>query len=359
MGIKSFYDAVKSKNEEYIEKYRITDDGFKGSTIAIDSEFLYTQYVYGAFKEVVYKSNQVYIDHGPDRGMIFHYWVVYIVGFLRKLEKFGINVIIVLEGKAPEMKISTKEARVADIKKREDKITCIRDVLRTMNPFDPNYQNTVSELNKYLACGRYTVNEKQTLNQILRHMGFKVYQSTTEGEKLCSMLAVYGIANMVYSSDTDNFVYRCPYLVTNIIGYDITMIKCDKVKKILGFIRDGQDYHDQFVEWCIMCGTDFNKNIPKVGSRTALKAIMKYGSIDNFGTVKDISILNHQKVKEIFKVVHPQQICEEELNYKPVKDLGSLSQLLESIGQEGLIEILIGGVKVEPTFVNNMDLDVY
>jgi 5'-3' exonuclease len=51
-----------------------------------------------------------------------------------------------------------------------------------------------------------------------------------------------------------------------------------------------------------MCGTDYNPNIYKVGSVTAYKLIKEHGSIDEIGknTKKDISVLNHTRVTQLF-----------------------------------------------------------
>ena len=33
----------------------------------------------------------------------------------------------------------------------------------------------------------------------------------------------------------------------------------------------------QFLDLCIMCGTDYNPNIPKIGSKSAYKRIIQHG----------------------------------------------------------------------------------
>ena len=48
-----------------------------------------------------------------------------------------------------------------------------------------------------------------------------------------------------------------------------------------------------------MCGTDYNKNIFRVGPSKALKLIQTHKSIDK--VEMDVSILNHKRVRELFK----------------------------------------------------------
>ena len=58
----------------------------------------------------------------------------------------------------------------------------------------------------------------------------------------------------------------------------------------------------QFRDMCIMCGTDYNKNIPKIGPMKAYSLMNEYKNIDEMEkqTQKDVSILKHHRVRELF-----------------------------------------------------------
>ena len=63
---------------------------------------------------------------------------------------------------------------------------------------------------------------------------------------------------------------------------------------------------DQFLDLCIMCGTDYNKNIYKVGPEKAFKLLKEHGTIDDLlnKSVLDeasISVLKHVRVRELFR----------------------------------------------------------
>jgi hypothetical protein len=49
-----------------------------------------------------------------------------------------------------------------------------------------------------------------------------------------------------------------------------------------------------------MCGTDYNKNIFRVGVETSYKFISKNFNIENVPL--DVSVLNHGRIREIFEV---------------------------------------------------------
>ena len=77
------------------------------------------------------------------------------------------------------------------------------------------------------------------------------------------------------------------------------MIKIDTLLTKLGMTPI------EFVDFCIMCGTDYNKRLPKIGPVNAYKYILTYSSIEN--VLKALAIdpstlsnFNYQKVRTIF-----------------------------------------------------------
>ncbi|PVU86048.1 hypothetical protein BB560_006824, partial [Smittium megazygosporum] len=60
----------------------------------------------------------------------------------------------------------------------------------------------------------------------------------------------------------------------------------------------------QFIDLCILCGTDFNSRIPKIGPVNALKMIKKYGSIEKiiYSSNIDPSITSSFNYKHWFYV---------------------------------------------------------
>ena len=52
-----------------------------------------------------------------------------------------------------------------------------------------------------------------------------------------------------------------------------------------------------------MCGTDYNENVPNIGPKKAYKLLQKYKTIDGISenTELDVSILNHERGRELFR----------------------------------------------------------
>jgi 5'-3' exonuclease len=56
-----------------------------------------------------------------------------------------------------------------------------------------------------------------------------------------------------------------------------------------------------------MCGTDYNPNIPRIGSKTAYKHILQHGNLEGITkkTKLDTSVLNYERTRELFTVFKP------------------------------------------------------
>ena len=124
------------------------------------------------------------------------------------------------------------------------------------------------------------------------------YDAPLEAETTCADLCKRGLVDAVLSEDTDVLAYSTPIFLTKI---DTALDTCVRLthSDILESLELNQE---EFLDLCIMCGCDYNKNIPKIGCETSLKYISQYKSIDEIGlkTNLDIKILNHIRTRELF-----------------------------------------------------------
>lgn len=124
------------------------------------------------------------------------------------------------------------------------------------------------------------------------------FDAPLEAETMCSDLCIRGKVKAVLSEDTDVLAYGSPIFLSK-ISSDGSCLKIhyeDLLKKT-------SLTASQFLDFCIMCGTDYNKNIPRIGPARAYKLISEFGSIEKIAayTGLDISILNHIRVRELFR----------------------------------------------------------
>jgi 5'-3' exonuclease len=57
---------------------------------------------------------------------------------------------------------------------------------------------------------------------------------------------------------------------------------------------------NQLQDFCIMCGTDYNSNIDRIGPSKSFDLIYGNGSLEKLTEKMDTSILNYQRVRELF-----------------------------------------------------------
>lgn len=117
----------------------------------------------------------------------------------------------------------------------------------------------------------------QVIRDTLMCLGVTVLQSFTEADLVLSMLAKRGLIDGIMSYDTDMLPHGVKYLIRNInveTGY------CDDVisSKIL-FRSLGLNYFE-FIDLCIILGTDYNRRLPGCGIAKAYEFIKEYHSIE-------------------------------------------------------------------------------
>jgi 5'-3' exonuclease len=119
-----------------------------------------------------------------------------------------------------------------------------------------------------------------------------------EAEKMCAKLCTDGLVDAVLSEDTDVIAYGAQVFITKIDTYQDTavVLNNDKIREALGLT------YSQLLDLCIMCGTDYNPNIFRVGAHTAYKNLLKFKTIEEIGakTSLDTSVLKHVRVRELF-----------------------------------------------------------
>ena len=131
-------------------------------------------------------------------------------------------------------------------------------------------------------------------------LNFVVLTALSEAEKVCAQLCLSRITDATLSDDSDLFAYFCPKVLAkfNLLTQSCQIINFDKLLEQLQFSRE------QFLDFCIMCGTDFNKNIPGIGTHRSYEYIQEYKSIEAIAkeTKLDVSILNYVRVRELYKI---------------------------------------------------------
>lgn len=126
------------------------------------------------------------------------------------------------------------------------------------------------------------------------------YTAPIEAEKMCAGLCVMGFVDAVLSEDSDVLAYGAPLFLSKIDT------KADTCTRIIynEVLTQSTLTSESFLDFCIMCGTDYNPNIYKVGPHTAFKYLLEYKNIEGIRDAKlpkvDITVLKHNRVRELF-----------------------------------------------------------
>jgi 5'-3' exonuclease len=123
-----------------------------------------------------------------------------------------------------------------------------------------------------------------------------------EAEGTCAALVKQGIVAAVLTEDTDVLAYKVPIMLHKMDVAEGTFVEID-YEEILTQLKFTPV---QFLDFCIMCGTDYNSNIFKVGPDKAYKLLQQYGSIEAIAEANlnlNITTLNYEKTRSLFE--HP------------------------------------------------------
>jgi 5'-3' exonuclease len=169
------------------------------------------------------------------------------------------------------------------------------------------------------------------------------FQAPMEAETACSDLCKRKLVDAVLSRDTDVMAYASPVFLT---GLNIDTGVCTRVT-YSDLLEKVNLTSDQFLDLCIMCGTDYNKNIFRVGPKKSYVLIKEHGSLENIesNTTLDTSILKYKRGRELFREYEQLQL---NIPYCASPDFSKLKVFLVENG----IDINVD--ELERSFVHNI-----
>ncbi len=268
MGIKGLFKFLRKKN--LIKDYQLNQLACKKCAFDISS------YIY-KFKAIDPKN-----------------WMKLLVNFLTTLKQNRIITLVIFDGIAPSEKQNEQ-------KKRQDRRTETKDKVTKLKEATEEYMQTgvENELLKEIKEKRtdmqdlddivkYTEKlERQNVNitpedwnsirKILQIFNISWIRAEGEAECMCSLLAIRGNVDFVLSEDSDNLAYGCPILISK-LSCSTGKCECVILREVLDTLGLTKQ---QFIDYCILCGTDYNVNISLISNVKALDLIVDHGSLDN------------------------------------------------------------------------------
>lgn len=304
MGIKNLHKFLRATCPQVFQQVHLSNYAFKKVAIDISLYMCKFKTIYG------------------------EYWLSSFIKLISCLRRNEIHCVFIYDTGSPPEKESERKERAAQRERLREKV-CVyehaleqarltgevdqilvdlyhkkkthsskrllgNDPIETIN-FDIVEDAVRRMRNQVLVITEKDYNLTRELFDILK---VPYYNAPLEAETMCADLCKRGIVDAVLSEDSDVIAYGAPNFLNKI---DMMEDTCMLVEH--SHVLESLDLtYDEFLDFCIMCGTDYNKNIFRVGCMTAYKRIVEHRSIENIDkyTQLDVCVLNHQRVRELF-----------------------------------------------------------
>ena len=249
-----------------------------------------------------------------------------------------ITPVFVFDGESPKEKEKTKMERKKVYEKNKIKFEQGLEEVRKCD-----LDNNIDITKIFLQMNYLSSDDTNIIKTVLYNLGIPYIQAKGEAEKLCSMLINENIISAVVSTDTDNLVYGCEYLITNYNKWNYKYVLLSDVLDILDI------NHRTFVDLCIMAKCDYNDNIPNLAIKKAYKLLKQEETIENLIENKKIQkyeCLNHERCRELFSK-EPYETLIEEGNYNISRNReNDIRDFLEKISMNELFDKLYQKINI-------------
>lgn len=310
MGIKNLKKFIREKFPNEIQKSNLSE--FYGQVFMMDI----MSYIY-KFKVSMREK-----------------WLQSIITMIKLFKINNIHVNIVFEGEAPVEKNKEREQRRKQRKQQEQKLndiksdlhqyyqtgiitSLLKEICSKIEISDTDKINRLLHFNNENIKGNTESNNitkltDKMIEQIQEYIDKKENQLVTvteeDANKIKDICDVFGVP--YYQSENEaetmcckmtknmNF-YKKPLGVisedSDVLAYGSNMLLCDlnisngdcNIIYLPSLLKTMELNYQQFLEFCVLSGTDYNTNIPGIGSIKCYDLIKKYNNIKNIFEKED------------------------------------------------------------------------
>ncbi|HOO53018.1 MAG TPA: flap endonuclease-1 [Methanothrix sp.] len=214
---------------------------------------------------------------------------------MTNLMEAGAKVVFVFDGEPPRFKRETLNQRAETRSKAEEMWERAKE--EGLDGF--KYAQAASRLGDEMVADS---------KRLLEAMGIPVVQAPSEGEAQAAFMAISGDVDLVGSQDYDALLFGAPKVVRNMAitgkrklpGKNVYVdVQPEVISLERELLRLGIERR-KLVEIAIMCGTDYNEGLKRVGPKTALKLIKEHGDLEGVLKARGETIENAAKIRDLF-----------------------------------------------------------
>lgn len=321
---KAIYERVNVEKQKSQIFFNVPVTRFAGKRLAIDTNILMNKDLAIATRNVVNRTNLAVAD--PDRAAIIKEWIIIC---LRKVLSFlirDITPILVFDGPPrPEKKLKQDKKHQERLEK-EKKIADLTNKVRSSN--NPNPGDVKELANQWQYNFRVTKEESGLLYNVFSSLGLPCMKAKHDGEELCSVLALEGFCEAVWSIDQDCMAWGAPLAVIDqkiVPNPEGGAADCYVVVDLQHTLNVLGLSFDEFQDLCIFAGCDFNNNIPGFAIKKAYPFYKKNkgGTRGLFEKHKEkTKCLNYEECKRVFRLKVWEEVCTTELKLSVSPEIG-------------------------------------
>lgn len=312
MGIKSLLPFIRARNKDVYQTFDLRL--LKGCRVALDIPILCYQKKSEAVRKTAKRLDLAKED--VDQAYCTMYMMKRILHTIDAFLVAGVIPVGVFDGKAPQLKDGTKVERAAKSNKKKRNVQELKRILRGLLGLDKvasivpgeearPYELTASDLvflksfgkpitdikdirslllNEVNQCVGVSAADYLALSSIFTALGIPWLQAESEAEQTCAQMCRHRDVAAIFTTDSDCLVYGCPIMINQINYSPGARVKVSPM--VQGYVFSNvlqvmELTNQQFMDFCIMMGTDFNKNVPDYGPAKNYDLLKHYGSISN------------------------------------------------------------------------------
>jgi 5'-3' exonuclease len=184
-----------------------------------------------------------------------------------------------------------------------DDLKRIDNKVRKLHQLHVNEHMLREHINRMkLQVSSVSADDFATVRTILDAFGIQYIFAESEAEFMCAAMARHGVVDAVMTRDTDAIACLAPTIITNVSSAYFHVVSLDKILSYLDMTPE------TFQDLCIMCGTDFNQNIPRIGPARSYDLL--YKRIEFIPPDINTDCLKYQRTREIFSFCDTKPIVE-------------------------------------------------
>lgn len=320
MGIKRLKGLLKSKAPNALQTRKWSS--FAGKRVVIDVAVLIHSYTSSENLKAISRSPDL-SQAPPNYDQLGIDVSKSIIKFLtRRFLEEGVTPVVVFDGRPSEQKQQELDKRDAVKLAAEQKLAETQQQFKGVSSWEGRLEaiDTLGLL--YKKQHIYPQGVKGHLITQFKELNIEWYQAIGEADELCASLVREGRADAVYSTDSDQLAYLTPLIITKIggsktKGHSRDVEESCEVVVLSEALEGLKTTEAQFVDLCILLGTDYNLPLTMKGKGDKSRAIdrnklltslLSHGSIEAIGSEFDLTSLNHL-------------YCRQQFAYKPSESL--------------------------------------